>query len=183
MSPANNIHRGRLSVGTTLVGLICVTNLLLSSARLASAQGTKSDYERADKLGGLVQGKVFKAKVTPHWLEGNSRFWYRNDLADGKREFILIDAEKGTREAAFDHAKLAMALHSIMPSAPRLTTPSPVSRIAYMTATLSSQRTLSLERFVNTREPRPESRPLKCISAHPASANRRWPVFSIDHPL
>src|SRR5205823_2699457 len=40
MSPANNIHRARLSVGTTLVGLICVTNLLLSSARLASAQGT-----------------------------------------------------------------------------------------------------------------------------------------------
>ena len=84
--------------------------VFLCFGAIASAQGTKSDYERADKLGGLVQGKVFKAKVTPHWLEGNSRFWYRNDLADGKREFILVDAEKGTREAAFDHAKLAMAL-------------------------------------------------------------------------
>ncbi len=83
---------------------------LLSCAALASAQGTKSDYERADQLGGLVQGKVFKARVTPHWLEGNSRFWYRNDLADGKREFLRVDAEKGTREEAFDHAKLAAAL-------------------------------------------------------------------------
>jgi dipeptidyl aminopeptidase/acylaminoacyl peptidase len=84
--------------------------VFLCFGALASAQGTKSDYERADKLGGLVQGKVFKAKVTPHWLEGNSRFWYRNDLAEGKREFVLVDAEKGTRETAFDHAKLAMAL-------------------------------------------------------------------------
>ncbi|MFN0021309.1 MAG: hypothetical protein ACKVP0_23920, partial [Pirellulaceae bacterium] len=84
--------------------------ILLCCGALASAQGTKSDYERADNLGGLVQGKVFKAKVTPHWLEGNSRFWYRNDLSDGKREFLLVDAEKGTREAAFDHAKLAAAL-------------------------------------------------------------------------
>src|SRR6478736_4391859 len=84
--------------------------VFLCFGAFASAQGTKSDYERADKLGGLVQGKVFKAKVTPHWLEGNSRFWYRNDLAEGKREFVLVDAEKGTREAAFDHANLAMAL-------------------------------------------------------------------------
>jgi dipeptidyl-peptidase-4 len=84
--------------------------VFLSFGALASAQGTKADYERADKLGGLVQGRVFKSKVTPHWLEGNSRFWYRNDLVDGKREFIFVDVEKGTREAAFDHAKLAAVL-------------------------------------------------------------------------
>jgi dipeptidyl aminopeptidase/acylaminoacyl peptidase len=77
---------------------------------LASAQGTKADYERAERLFGLVQNKVLRAKVNAHWLEGNTRFWYRNDLADGKREFILVDAEKGSREPAFDHAKLAAAL-------------------------------------------------------------------------
>ena len=48
--------------------------------------------------------------MTPHWFAGNSRFWYRNDLAGGEREFILVDAAKGTRQAAFDHARLAAAL-------------------------------------------------------------------------
>ncbi|MBC7853740.1 MAG: DPP IV N-terminal domain-containing protein, partial [Pirellulaceae bacterium] len=94
----------------TRTQLLSSVLILVCFGSYASAQGTKADYERADRLGGLVQDKVFKARVTPHWLEGNSRFWYRNDLADAKREFLLVDADKGTREAAFDHAKLAMAL-------------------------------------------------------------------------
>jgi dipeptidyl aminopeptidase/acylaminoacyl peptidase len=53
---------------------------------------------------------VYKAEVTPHWFAGNSRFWYRNDLRGGGREFILVDAEKCTRGFAFDHEKLAAAL-------------------------------------------------------------------------
>jgi len=54
--------------------------------------------------------RVFKDRVTPHWFAGNSRFWYRNDLRGGAEEFILVDAERGKREKAFDHAKLAAAL-------------------------------------------------------------------------
>lgn len=38
------------------------------------------------------------------------RFWYRNDLREGAKEFIVVDAERGTREPAFDHQKLAVAL-------------------------------------------------------------------------
>ena len=53
---------------------------------------------------------VFKARVTPHWFHQNNRFWYRNDLGGGKREFIVVNAEDGTREPAFDHQKLAAAL-------------------------------------------------------------------------
>ncbi len=53
---------------------------------------------------------VSKARITPHWFHQNDRFWYRNDLTAGKREFILVDAERGTREPAFDHQKLAAAL-------------------------------------------------------------------------
>src|SRR5688500_5939524 len=94
----------------TRTQLISLVLTLLCFGSHASAQGTKADYERADRLGGMVRDKVFKARVTPHWLEGNSRFWYRNDLAEGKREFVLVDAEKGTREAAFDHVKLALLL-------------------------------------------------------------------------
>jgi dipeptidyl aminopeptidase/acylaminoacyl peptidase len=74
------------------------------------AQGTREDYERANKLPELLRNKVFKAKVEPHWLPGNTRFWYRNDLADGACAFVLVDAEKGKKGPAFDHTKLAETL-------------------------------------------------------------------------
>jgi dipeptidyl aminopeptidase/acylaminoacyl peptidase/uncharacterized protein (DUF885 family) len=56
------------------------------------------------------EGLVFKMRITPHWFEHDTRFWYRNDLATGAREFIVVDAEKGTRGPAFDHSRLATAL-------------------------------------------------------------------------
>ncbi len=67
-------------------------------------------YLRAEQLGKQTQGRVFKATITPHWFANNTRFWYRNDLKGGKKEFILVDAIKGTRGPAFDHQKLAAAL-------------------------------------------------------------------------
>jgi dipeptidyl aminopeptidase/acylaminoacyl peptidase/uncharacterized protein (DUF885 family) len=53
---------------------------------------------------------VFKARITPHWYHGNSRFWYRNELADRASEYVSVDAEQGKRQAAFDHDKLAAGL-------------------------------------------------------------------------
>jgi dipeptidyl aminopeptidase/acylaminoacyl peptidase len=62
------------------------------------------------KLREATANKVFEDRVTPHWLDDNARFWYRNDLADGKRKFVLVDAEAGTRRPAFDHERLAAGL-------------------------------------------------------------------------
>ncbi len=67
----------------------------------ASAQGYRSARP--------VQG-VYKSRITPHWLADDTCFWYRNDLPSGTKEFILVNAERGTREPAFDHARLAAAL-------------------------------------------------------------------------
>ncbi len=53
---------------------------------------------------------VYKARIVPHWFHDNSRFWYRNDLHGGAREFIVVDAEAGSRQPAFDHQRLAAAL-------------------------------------------------------------------------
>src|SRR3954468_14116561 len=53
---------------------------------------------------------VYKSQIAPHWLAGNTRFWYRNDLRAGAKEFILVDASAGTRKPAFDHQRLAAAL-------------------------------------------------------------------------
>jgi len=53
---------------------------------------------------------AFKLSITPHWLPGRPMFWYRNDLDQGKREFILVDASRATRSPAFDHARMAAAI-------------------------------------------------------------------------
>src|SRR5262245_6544800 len=54
--------------------------------------------------------RVNKDKVTPHWFADGTKFWYRNDLKGGAKEFVLVDAAAGTRGPAFDHAKLAASL-------------------------------------------------------------------------
>lgn len=59
---------------------------------------------------GRPEGQVYKTQITPHWFAGNTRFWYRNDLSGGAREFLLVDAKAGTRGPAFDHKKLAESL-------------------------------------------------------------------------
>ncbi|MGC8640995.1 MAG: prolyl oligopeptidase family serine peptidase [Isosphaeraceae bacterium] len=55
-------------------------------------------------------GLVLKERIDPHWFDDNTSFWYRNDLAEGRREFILVDARQGTRAPAFDRQRLAAAL-------------------------------------------------------------------------
>ncbi|MGO9113662.1 MAG: prolyl oligopeptidase family serine peptidase [Thermoguttaceae bacterium] len=52
----------------------------------------------------------YKARIVPNWFHGNTRFWYRNDLRGGTRKFVVVDAEAGTRQPAFDHQRLAAAL-------------------------------------------------------------------------
>ena len=67
---------------------------LLALAPLAAAQGTKDDYDRATTVGKWTAGKVTSAKVSPNWTPDGTRFWYQN----AKKEFVLVDAVKGTRE-------------------------------------------------------------------------------------
>ena len=84
--------------------------LVLNCTPHAIAQGTAQDYERANNLRRLTAGKVFRAAVTPHWIEGTSRFWYRNDLPEGRRAFVLVDPSAPLKKPAFDHGRLASAL-------------------------------------------------------------------------
>ncbi|MFF3678649.1 DPP IV N-terminal domain-containing protein [Streptomyces sp. NPDC002120] len=73
---------------------------------------TTQNYQAAEQLlrrparpGELVVGD----KVRPQWIDGGARFWYAVSHGDGKR-FVLADPAAGTREPAFDHARLAAAL-------------------------------------------------------------------------
>lgn len=87
-----------------------VALVLMSTATMLQAQGTKADYERFDKIGGITGGKVFRTKVQAHWLTGTKCFWYRNDLGHGRKNFVFVDAAVGKRKAAFDHERLAKDL-------------------------------------------------------------------------
>src|SRR2546430_2134231 len=70
---------------------------------------TASDYARAEKwMPYNTNPIVFRAGVRPTWI-ADDRFWYRITTAEGS-EFLLVDAAKGTRAPAFDHAKLAAAI-------------------------------------------------------------------------
>jgi dipeptidyl-peptidase-4 len=57
-----------------------------------------------------AQRGLYKARISAHWFADNTHFWYRNDLPEGKREFILVSATDGVRKRAFDHERLAKAL-------------------------------------------------------------------------
>lgn len=66
---------------------------LCAGAPLVAAQGTKADYDRATDVLKRTAGKVTSAKVEPRWTPDGDRFWYQN----GRGEFVLVDAAKGTR--------------------------------------------------------------------------------------
>ena len=68
----------------------------------AGRQSPQSGFQRSRRVEGY-----YKGQITPHWFAENKCFWYRNDLSGGAREFIVVNAEQGTRQPAFDHAELA----------------------------------------------------------------------------
>ncbi len=73
-----------------------------------SARSADPPYQRPGRGGPAA--RVYKDRIAPHWFAGGAKFWYRNDLKGGAREFVLVDAAAGKRGPAFDHAKLAAAL-------------------------------------------------------------------------
>jgi dipeptidyl-peptidase 4 len=89
-----------------LVALLGLSLLAL----VAAAELVADDAPQQRGRRGGPGGGMFKARLVPHWFDGDARFWYRNDLAGGQREFVLVDADQATREVAFDHEKLAAAL-------------------------------------------------------------------------
>jgi len=91
--------------------MVAIVSLVLGqSGRFALSQEQESPQQRGrGGLGGFGQG-VIKARVTPHWFAGGTKFWYRNDLRDGAKEYIVVDAAAGSRGPAFDQAKVAAAL-------------------------------------------------------------------------
>ncbi|HJU74066.1 MAG TPA: DPP IV N-terminal domain-containing protein [Gemmatimonadaceae bacterium] len=75
----------------------------------AMAQGTRTDYARAEQLlGWNATELVLNDAPRVRWLPGD-RFWYRNRGEKGY-EFLMADASTGAKRPVFDHVRLAAAL-------------------------------------------------------------------------
>src|SRR4051794_24804105 len=74
----------------------CLEQLMDLSAR----------YTRAESLlPHNLKKLVLSPQVVPNWIRDTEKFWYRNTTADG-HEFLLVDAEAGTKRRAFDHERV-----------------------------------------------------------------------------
>ena len=71
-------------------------------------------YDKAVKLlPPQIKDLVDSPQVQPSWSPDAETFWYKNRRG-GRSEFVLVDAEAGTRELAFDHARLAEGLKGVL---------------------------------------------------------------------
>jgi dipeptidyl aminopeptidase/acylaminoacyl peptidase len=93
-------------MGRELVSFVIVLIFTLA----LYGQGSAEDYQRARQLQERWRDLVSRTQLDPNWLPDGKRFWYRLDLGRGAAEFVLVDAEKGERRPAFDHAIVAEAL-------------------------------------------------------------------------
>ncbi len=92
-----------------------ITAALVASTTMATAQKdslSSKEYERAEKfLSYNTEVLINRNNIRPVWLPGD-KLWYMVSTEKGNA-FILVDAVKKTRSAAFDHAKLAAALGKV----------------------------------------------------------------------
>ena len=85
-----------------------IFSVLMALCEVA-AQGLPADYRRAEMTDTLFKNKIYNSPASFHWIGNTHQFWYLNHTEKGK-QFILVNAEKQTREPAFDHQKLAQYL-------------------------------------------------------------------------
>lgn len=86
--------------------------LLWVGPTVALAQEVMSEttYARAERLlawhlNPLIRGD----EVSPRWMRGGDRFWYRNKTGEGHK-FILVDPTQSTRNPLFDHDRMAAVM-------------------------------------------------------------------------
>jgi len=97
----------KLLCRTKSSSILSIIVCLMFSACVAADD---SNLPRQRQRGPQSRNRAYKTSIAPHWFADNTRFWYRNSLRRGKREFIIVDAAKGVRQQAFDHKRLAGAL-------------------------------------------------------------------------
>ncbi len=93
------------------IPLLCLVLLLPA---FVLAQGTLADYERANGLREKYQWQAVNVPIRANWIGKSTRFWYAK-LVKGGTEYVVVNAETLEKRPAFDHAKLAEALATVLP--------------------------------------------------------------------
>ena len=92
----------RLQCALLLAGASCL-------AGIASAQGTRADYERASALRTRFENLATGLADPATFIEGTNEFWYRR-FVKGGYEFVAMNADSQAKRPAFDHERLAESL-------------------------------------------------------------------------
>jgi len=168
----------------TLGPLLLVLATLVIAPTSSTAQGTRADYERADRfLPWNARRLVFEAEVNPHWIEQTSRFWYLR-RGPTEKQFLLVDSSGKTVTPAFDHEKMATALSG---AARRSFKPTqlPFDTFDFLDGESAIEFTLeqfkwncSLKAYTCTRKGEAPQVPREVLSP-----NGRWTAFVKQHNL
>ncbi len=162
-----------------------IVSLTLAAHAPAFAQVTREDYARAERfLPSHASQLVFSTAVTPNWIDGTDRFWYRNNARDGK-QFVLVDPVRDTHTPAFDHVRLAAAL-SIAAETSFVHIDLPFDTFEFeddgraISFDLGEQRwRCGLSTYGCTGSEKPEADPTHEFP----SPDREWAAFTQDHNL
>jgi dipeptidyl aminopeptidase/acylaminoacyl peptidase len=88
--------------------------IIVARALPAAAQGTRDDYQRAQRfLPANQAGLVLNERVQPTFIGESDRFWYVRELPDGK-DFVLVDPVQRVTGPAFDQVRLAAGLAQVL---------------------------------------------------------------------
>ncbi len=83
---------------------------LLSTITHIWAQGSSSDYKRANNLKEQFRNQIFQLEITPNWSADNQHFWYLKQLASDRYQFVKVSIQSQSKGLAFNHKKLATKL-------------------------------------------------------------------------
>jgi dipeptidyl-peptidase-4 len=96
-----------------ILTIIAAIAAALATTSLLAQQTTNNTRQARRGRSGAPERGVYKARIAPHWFAADIKLWYRNDLRGGAREFILVDAVRGTRARAFDHDAVARQIGAV----------------------------------------------------------------------
>jgi dipeptidyl-peptidase 4 len=163
-----------------LAALLAASSL---SAQAAPEQLSTEDYARAERfLSEHVEPLVLRADVGATWL-GDGRFWYDNRI-EGGVEHVIVDPDRGTRERAFDHERMAAALSAATGSAYDalaipMTVFEPDGAVVRLRLRDAGWLECDLEDYRCTNMVDPPA----AASEEVASPDGRWAAFTRDHDL
>lgn len=90
-----------------------LASLLLPVAAAAQKPVTADDYTHAAQFLSGNLDPLVSGPDRPFWIGDSDQFWIRKTSGDSV-QFLLVNAATGSQQPAFDHAKMAAALGSLM---------------------------------------------------------------------